>query len=131
MDVRLPNGVILANVPEGTTKDAIAAKAIKAGLATAQDLFPPTEGMGGTEKVLAGAVSKLGDWAQGAQQLVPGLISQEEIQAKQALDAPLRNDPWGKAGAIVGAVGACSGRKRSGREGDPVRYWRASWRGGE
>ncbi len=106
MDVRLPNGVILANVPEGTTKDAIAAKAIKAGLATAQDLFPPTEGMGGTEKVLAGAVSKLGDWAQGAQQLVPGLISQEEIQAKQALDAPLRNDPWGKAGAIVGAVGA-------------------------
>ena len=54
MDVRLPNGTILKNVPEGTSKDEIATKAIKAGLATPQEMFNPTEGMSGVDKFLAG-----------------------------------------------------------------------------
>ena len=37
MDVKLPNGVVLRNVPEGTPKEAIAQKAISSGLATEQD----------------------------------------------------------------------------------------------
>lgn len=37
MDVRLPNGVIIKNVPEGTSKDEIRARAITSGLATAAD----------------------------------------------------------------------------------------------
>lgn len=37
MDVRLPNGKVIRNVPEGTPKDEIRAKAIRAGLATGAD----------------------------------------------------------------------------------------------
>jgi hypothetical protein len=37
MDVRLPNGYVLRNVPEGTSKDEIRAKAIRNGLASAED----------------------------------------------------------------------------------------------
>lgn len=37
MDVRLPNGRIIQNVPDGTSKQAIAQKAISAGLATQAD----------------------------------------------------------------------------------------------
>lgn len=37
MDVRLPNGTIIKNVPEGTSKDAVMQKAISAGLAKPED----------------------------------------------------------------------------------------------
>ena len=43
MDVRLPNGVVLKNVPEGTSKDEIRARAIRAGAATAKDFGEPSE----------------------------------------------------------------------------------------
>lgn len=41
MDVRLPSGVVLKGVPEGTSKEDIKAKAIKAGLATEADFGQP------------------------------------------------------------------------------------------
>ena len=37
MDVRLPNGVMMSNVPDGTSKDQIRATAIRNGLASAAD----------------------------------------------------------------------------------------------
>ena len=37
MDIELPNGVIIEDIPEGTTSDEVMAKAIKAGLATPED----------------------------------------------------------------------------------------------
>lgn len=37
MDIKLPNGVIIEDIPEGTTSDEVMAKAIKAGLATPED----------------------------------------------------------------------------------------------
>lgn len=37
MDVELPNGLIIENVPDGTTKEQIIQKAIKKGLASAED----------------------------------------------------------------------------------------------
>jgi hypothetical protein len=53
MDVRLPNGVMMNNVPEGTSKDEIRAAAIRNNLASAEDFGEtstlaaqiPTEGM--------------------------------------------------------------------------------------
>lgn len=39
MDVRLPNGKVIKNVPEGTDKDVIRQKAIADGLATEQDFL--------------------------------------------------------------------------------------------
>jgi len=41
MDVRLPNGKLIRGVPEGTTKEEIKSKAIKAGLATKSDFGGP------------------------------------------------------------------------------------------
>ena len=43
MDVRLPSGVLLKGIPEGTSKDEIKAKAIKAGLATEADFAAPAQ----------------------------------------------------------------------------------------
>ena len=40
MDIELPNGVVIQDIPEGTPKSQIMAKAIKAGLATEQDFLP-------------------------------------------------------------------------------------------
>lgn len=39
-DVKLPNGTIIRNVPEGATKEEIKAKAIAAGLASEEDFTP-------------------------------------------------------------------------------------------
>ena len=43
MDVRLPNGVMMNNVPEGTSKDEIRATAIRNGIATAADFGESSE----------------------------------------------------------------------------------------
>jgi hypothetical protein len=43
MDVRLPNGVLMSNVPEGTSKDEIRAAAIRNGLASAEDFGETSE----------------------------------------------------------------------------------------
>ena len=40
MDIELPNGVVIQDIPEGTTQSQIMAAAIKAGLATEQDFLP-------------------------------------------------------------------------------------------
>ena len=42
MNVTLPNGTVLKNVPEGTSKEEVKEKAILAGLATEEDFFVPT-----------------------------------------------------------------------------------------
>lgn len=105
MDVKLPNGVILQNVPEGTTKDAIASKAIKAGLITAQELFSPTEGMSGLDKFAAGAGKGLMDLAMGGGQAL-GLVDQQAIQEREARDAPLMASGAAQAGSFAGKVAA-------------------------
>lgn len=43
MDVRLPSGLVLRNVPEGTSKDEIRARAIRNGLASAADFGETSE----------------------------------------------------------------------------------------
>ncbi len=43
MDIKLPNGKVINGVPEGTTKEAIMAKAISAGLASEADFTGLTE----------------------------------------------------------------------------------------
>lgn len=105
MDVRLPNGVILKNVPEGTTKDAIATKALKAGLITAQELFSPTEGMSGFDKFAAGAGKGLMDLVQGGGQAL-GLVDQQSLREREARDAPLMESGSATAGNFAGKVAA-------------------------
>ena len=84
MDVRLPDGTIIKNVPEGTTKADLVGRLQRNGMAVpadwldakpvkAQERIDATDGMSTTEKVLAGAGKAFADIGRGA---------------KQALDAP-------------------------------------------
>ena len=43
MDIELPNGYVIEGIPEGTSKQDIMAKAIKAGLAKAEDFGQPAQ----------------------------------------------------------------------------------------
>lgn len=109
MDVRLPNGKLIKNVPEGTSKEEIQFKAVSSGLANEADFQPkqpvydPTEGMSTTEKVLAGVGSGMVDIGYGVGQLL-GLVDQESIQEKQRLDAPLMDTTAGTVGNIGGRM---------------------------
>lgn len=49
MDVKLPNGKVIKNVPEGTTKEQVKQKAIAAGIATESDFGMPQAKTLGTD----------------------------------------------------------------------------------
>jgi hypothetical protein len=101
MDVRMPDGTIITNVPEGTTKEQLLAKLGK----PQQETYDPTEGMSTTDKVLAGAGKAIYDIGRGAGQLV-GLVDRADIEESRRLDAPLMNTGAGKVGNFVGNVAA-------------------------
>lgn len=65
MDIELPNGTIIQEVPEGTSKADVMAKAIKAGLAKQEDF--PVEGTAPSSNFLMG----LKDPISGGAQLLP------------------------------------------------------------
>ncbi|MCP4339796.1 MAG: hypothetical protein GY799_13120, partial [Desulfobulbaceae bacterium] len=48
MDVRLPNGVIVQGIPEGTTKEQVMLKAISSGVATENDFASAMNGLDAT-----------------------------------------------------------------------------------
>lgn len=104
MDVRLPDGRILRNVPEGTTKAQIEAKLgkIQAAPAPAPQSYDPTEGMSGGEKFLAGMGKAFTDVGRGVGNLV-GLVSDEDVAEARRLDAPLMDTGAGTAGNVTGA----------------------------
>lgn len=116
MDVRLPDGTIIKNVPDGTTKADLVAKLQRNGMAVPADWLSasrapveppkpidPTEGMSTTQKVLAGIGSGMTDLAYGVGQRV-GLVDQKTIDEKKALDAPLKATTSGSIGNVVGKV---------------------------
>lgn len=112
MDVRLPNGVLIRGIPEGTTKHQIAMKAINAGLATTRDFgwdedSDPTEGMGTLERVRAGAGKAFVDVGRGIGQMV-GLVDREDIQEARERDEALMGTTAGKVGYVGGSVAAAA-----------------------
>lgn len=112
MDVRLPDGTIIRNVPEGTTQAELMGRVarMRAEADTAKwqqqirgDL---TGDMGGGERFLAGAGKAFTDVARGAGQLVGlGPTGQETAEQRQ-LDAPLMQTGAGMAGNVTGNVAA-------------------------
>lgn len=126
MDVRLPDGTIIRNVPDGTTKADLVAKLQRNGMAVPSEWLSsgpaakpappdPTEGMSGTEKFLAGAGKAFTDIGRGtgqiARSILPksvsdtlGLPTQAQIDEARRLDAPLMKTSAGTAGAITGGV---------------------------
>lgn len=87
-DIRLPDGRIIKNVPEGTTKEQLTQKLINKGLLSGQEDFLQQDksllSKIGTATVegLAGFTEGLGRAAVGATQLGAELLGQEEFAGK-------------------------------------------------
>lgn len=120
MDVRLPDGTIIKNVPEGTTKAQLVDKLQRNGMAIpsewlqagtpsskptiqATPAYDPTEGMSTTEKVLAGVGKGMTDVGYGLGQMV-GLVSRDDVAKKRKTDAALMNTGAGKIGNVIGTA---------------------------
>jgi hypothetical protein len=109
MDVRLPDGMIVSNVPDNMTKAEFVSRATANGLgasfASPQDraIADPTSGMSGTDRFLAGAGKSFTDLARGAKQLL-GSNNQAEIDESRKLDAPLMKTGAGIAGNIGAGI---------------------------
>jgi hypothetical protein len=72
MDIELPNGTVIQGVPEGTTKDQVMAKAIKAGLAKPEDFGQ----VGKPAEAPSGFMQGLTDPLYGAAQMVGKVLEQ-------------------------------------------------------
>lgn len=127
MDVRLPDGRIIRNVPEGTTKAQLVQKLQAGGIqvpaewmqggaspeGAARQLeqdrktYDPTVGMSGGQRFLAGVGKAITDVGRGVRQYLPqavGGMTNEQVAEARALDQPLMNTGAGIAGNIAGNV---------------------------
>lgn len=106
MDVRLPNGLIIRNVPDGTSKSDLRMKLLKNGVDPdgPAEKVDPTEGMSGAGLVLAGVGKSVADTGRGLGQLV-GAVDQSEVDEARNLDEALTDNPYGLAGSVIGAAG--------------------------
>lgn len=105
MDVRMPDGTIIRNVPEGITKAQLLAKYQGMQAPVESEYSLPTEGMSGSERFMAGAGKAVMDVGRGLGQIA-GMIPQEEIDAARARDAALMSTGAGMAGNIAGNIAA-------------------------
>lgn len=87
------------------TKTPVTDPAILDQLNNPQTTYDPLEGVGSAGKFFIGVGSGMTDMYQGIGQLF-GLISQEEIQEKQAIDASggLNESGWATAGNVTGKL---------------------------
>lgn len=132
MDVKMPDGTVITNVPETTTQDQLIKMVRNAKLLrVTPEKIDPTDGMSTTEKFFAGAGKGMTDLARGAGQALRGgievfdkptktmsdlitgsrghsfadtigLPSQRDIDNAKSLDAPLMNTGAGNIGNVVG-----------------------------
>lgn len=122
MNVRLPDGTVIENVPDNMTKAQLQEVFARNGLLpshTPLESLPadPTSGMSGLEKFAAGMGKTYTGLARGTQQalLAPfeggavgkrqAELSSQEAEARR-LDAPLSATGAGKAGEIIGGATA-------------------------
>lgn len=112
MDVTLPNGKVISGVPEGTSKEQIAQKAISAGLATAEDFgIQPQSSINIDELSEIGSApelnqlsvpafkASLGLLSTGDEQSIQGILKQQfgdEVSFEQEGESTLVNFPSGQ-----------------------------------
>lgn len=127
MDVRLPDGTTIRNVPDGTTKAQLVEKLRANGYDTsslgaappagtsstntgpqprdgAAFTADPTDGMSTFERSAAGLGKSAADLWLGLRSLT-GNASAEEVKERRRLDAPLMNTTAGMVGNIAGQIG--------------------------
>lgn len=109
MNVQLPDGTTLEDVPEGTTKIQLLSKLKQNGydiqplLMAERGNVDPTEGMSGPQRFAAGMGKAVVDLGRGAGQML-GMVSDEDIAESRKLDAPLMKTEGGKWGNVAGNV---------------------------
>lgn len=114
MDVRMPDGTVITNVPEGTTRSQLMARYEKskrlaalpqsmANIEADQASYNPTSGMSGSDLRVAGMGKVFADLGRGAGQLL-GVTSNEDVRESRVLDAPLMATTAGKVGNFAGNV---------------------------
>lgn len=128
MDVRLPDGTVIKNVPDGTTKADLVAKLksngmqvpaewigddkaarIKAQEDADRKAYNPTTGMGTIERTVAGYGSAVPRTIRGIRQYLPeglGGLSPEQVAEANKTDKPLLDTTAGNVGNIIGNVAA-------------------------
>jgi hypothetical protein len=109
MDVRLPDGTVINNVPEGTTKEQLIGKLQNNGYDVSALIRQvagekTTAEMSGTQKFLAGAGKAVADLGRGLKQVI-GMGDEKEIAESRQRDKALTSTGAGLAGNIVGGVG--------------------------
>lgn len=129
MEVELPDGTIVEDVPEGMTKVQLYARLKKSGydikpLLEAENRNPanrsdPTKGdatlqLGPLDtgipipqdmnNFMSGAGRGVYNWGRGAGQML-GMVSDEDINESRHYDAPLMKTSAGNAGEVVGNIG--------------------------
>lgn len=124
MDVKLPDGTIVQNVPDGITKaeltNRLQAAGMGASLASPEDraMVNPTRDMGTVDRIRAGYGKAVTDIGRGIRQIAtsvsPTLSSlgfgdnqpgiQSEIDEAQKRDAVLMNTAGGMTGNILGGI---------------------------
>lgn len=114
MDVRLPDGTVIQNVPDGTSKTDLIGKLQRNGydtsaLVQAESGKMALEGMSGVEKFAAGAGKAASDLYEGGKQLFSlghAGMNKEEVEAMRRRDSALMESGAGAAGNIAGNVAA-------------------------
>lgn len=112
MDVKLPDGSVIAGVPDGTTQEQLLGKLQLAKHPAADSLMKQMaseealKGMGGLEKFRAGAGKAFSDLGSGAAQLVGMGPTGAEVSEQKKRDAALMNSGAGFSGNIAANVAA-------------------------
>jgi hypothetical protein len=97
--------------PDGVSPDAVmsyakmqfgAKQPIKDNLNA--ETLNPTLGMSGVEKFAAGAGKAVADMGRGIGQLIPGLVSRQDVAESRGRDKALMNTGAGLAGDVTGSV---------------------------
>lgn len=110
MDVELPDGTVVKDIPEGTTKAQLTNKLIAGGygksLASSADvaMADPTRDMSFMDNVRAGVGKGMTNMGRGVAQIVGAGPSSDQVKAQRATDAPLQSTVGGKVGNFIGSA---------------------------
>lgn len=108
MDVELPDGRVITDVPEGTTRTELMRRVgmldrqrrVDAQMEADRKLYDPTRGMSGTDKVLANIGAGMANLGQGVQQIAGNFglgsgVSDEDVREKRQRDQHLADATTG------------------------------------